>query len=54
MNADVGVVWVWLTVVLRRTLVSRVPAGSLSFIQGVVTYILPVEAFATRIKNLDW
>jgi len=22
--------------------------------QGVVTYALPVEAFATRIKNLDW
>ena len=22
--------------------------------QGVVTYTSPVEAFATRIKNLDW
>ena len=32
---------------------TTVPAGSL-YLQGVVTYTLPVEAFATGIKNLDW
>jgi len=53
MNSDVDVVWVWLTGVLRRTLVSTVPARSIYFIQGVVTYISHVEAFVTRIKNLD-